>query len=272
LFGALSTGGWLITGSGDPPLGHLAPFETVSNKWGIFYRRPAVAHQPEPLGARSDDARDEAAKEASPEAGPPGTLLLDEATAPGSVPERSSVAQPQLGLDEGQEPETAHPSAALDDALRALADGDYQHAAALTRNGFRDPRACAVHIQALANIDPSAAAAACSEAIDRHPLSTKLRYLNTLLLIETNQPHAAARAARALIFLDRSLAIGYFLLGSTLRRLGNLHAARRSLRRARDLCARRPPNEPVPLTDGELAGQLAEAAELQLSTLKGDGR
>lgn len=41
LFQSLGEGGWLITGPSDPPLGELAPFETVVTPAGVFYRRPA---------------------------------------------------------------------------------------------------------------------------------------------------------------------------------------------------------------------------------------
>jgi hypothetical protein len=52
-----------------------------------------------------------------------------------------------------------------------------------------------------------------------------------------------------------------------LRHVGDFNGARRSFRNARDLCARRPVDEAVPLTDGEVAGRLAEAAEVQLAGL-----
>ena len=41
----------------------------------------------------------------------------------------------------------------------------------------------------------------------------------------------------------------------------------RAYRNARDLCAARPGNEPVPLADGESAGRLAEIAASELAIL-----
>jgi Flp pilus assembly protein TadD len=100
-----------------------------------------------------------------------------------------------------------------------------------------------------------------------YPLSTELHYLHAVLLLENDRHAEAAQAAQRLVFLDRSLAIGHFLLGSVLRHVGDFNGARRSFRNARDLCARRPVDEAVPLTDGEVAGRLAEAAEVQLAGL-----
>jgi chemotaxis protein methyltransferase CheR len=122
-------------------------------------------------------------------------------------------------------------------------------------------------VQALANLDQTAALKACDEALAQHPLSAELHYLHAVLLVEVNQHKAAAEAARRLVFLDRSLAIGHFLLGSILRHQGDVGGARRSFRNARDLCAHRPADEPVPLTEGEVAGRLVEAADLQLAGL-----
>ncbi len=48
---------------------------------------------------------------------------------------------------------------------------------------------------------------------------------------------------------------------------GDLAGARRAFRNARDLCASLPPDQVVPLSDGERAGRLAEAAATQLSVL-----
>jgi chemotaxis protein methyltransferase CheR len=56
-------------------------------------------------------------------------------------------------------------------------------------------------------------------------------------------------------------------LGSILRRRGDREGARRAFRNARDLCAARPADEIVPLSDGEHAGRLAEAAAAQLAIL-----
>ena len=77
----------------------------------------------------------------------------------------------------------------------------------------------------------------------------------------------AARAVRRVLYLDRSLAVAHFTLGSILERMGDAAGARRAYRNARDLCRTRPADEPVPLSDGEPAGRLASAAAAQLAIL-----
>lgn len=45
----LAEGGWLVTGSADPPLGERAPFTTVLSEWGVFYcKSPQHRSQPAP--------------------------------------------------------------------------------------------------------------------------------------------------------------------------------------------------------------------------------
>ena len=158
------------------------------------------------------------------------------------------------------------------DALRegqaALVRGDYSGAVRWTEGCRHDPGACVLHLKALANIDTLSAVQASAEAVQRHALSPELHYLYAVLLMEVNRDAEAVQAARRAVFLDRSLAIAHFTLGSILQRRGALQDARRCFRNVRDLCAARPPDEIVPLTDGEAAGRLAEAAEVQLDSLQ----
>jgi chemotaxis protein methyltransferase CheR len=264
LFESLAVGGWLITGSGDPPLGQDAPFETVSTDFGVFYRRPPPdAEEPAISFSR---ARSEPLP---PETIPSDWEFRSRDAAIDQMGHADHPGDEQVTIDRSEMPATDSRAwaVALKNARRALADGEYRHAAELTQGRPSEPTACAIQVQALANVDSAAALTACAEAISRHPLSTELHYLHTSLLMETNQHESAAQAARRLIFLDRSLAIGHFLLGSALRRMGDVQAARRSFLNVRNLCARRPADEHVPLTDGESAGRLAEAAELQLAAL-----
>jgi chemotaxis protein methyltransferase CheR len=156
----------------------------------------------------------------------------------------------------------------LREARAALLRGDYDGAVRWIEGHRGDPEACVVHIKALANIDTLRAAHAAAEAAQRHALSPELHYLHAVLLMEVNRDVEAVQAARRAVFLDRSLAIAHFVLGSILQRRGVLPEAQRYFRNARDLCAARPPDEIVPLTDGEAAGRLAAAAEVQLHTLR----
>jgi chemotaxis protein methyltransferase CheR len=123
-------------------------------------------------------------------------------------------------------------------------------------------------VRALANLDPSRAVHACAEAVARHGLSPELHYLHAVLPLKLGQADEASRAARHGLYLDRSLAVVHFTLGTALRRRGNRAGARRAYRNARDLCAARPAAEVVPYADGETAGRLAEAAAAALAVLE----
>jgi chemotaxis protein methyltransferase CheR len=163
------------------------------------------------------------------------------------------------------------PGVIVEDVLTAarddLAAGQYARAAERTRPHGDVAEAAALRVRALANLDPAEADQASAEAIERHPLSSELHYLRAVILHGLGSEIEAARAARRVLYLDRSLAIAHFLLGTILRRRGDRAGAWRSFRNARDLCASRPGAEVVALTDGEPAGRLAEAAALQMTRL-----
>lgn len=134
-----------------------------------------------------------------------------------------------------------------------------------------DPGACAERVQALATLDVAAAERACAAAVERHPFAAELHYLASLLLLDLGRHQDAADAARRVLYLDRSLAVAHFLLGTILRRRGDVDGARRAYRNARDLAAAQPPDEALALGEGERARTLAEAADAELSLLEPDG-
>src|SRR5262249_16602021 len=154
----------------------------------------------------------------------------------------------------------ATPPDPLASARCAFAEGAYTRAAALTCGLTADVAANALHVRALANLNPAQAELACAAATARHELSAALPYLHAVLLLGRGRDEDAVRAVRRVLYLDRSLAIAHFTLGSLLRRRGDLAGARRAYRNAHALCAARPTDEVVPLSDGEHAGRLAEAA------------
>jgi chemotaxis protein methyltransferase CheR len=72
------------------------------------------------------------------------------------------------------------------------------------------------------------------------------------------------------IYLDPSLAVAHFTLGSVLWRSGAEAETRRCYRNALALCAERPPQELLQLSEGETAGRMAEAARNQLALIDRD--
>lgn len=264
---ALAPGGWLITASSDPPLAEHAQYETVVSDAGVFYRRgtglPPQVTEPPPPREGTLETYPTGAVEFS--AGPPP----QDESATWLLPLPPAVEEPAEKVEEARDPgRLPAPTAdALAEARQALDRGDYQRACELAANLAEDARGCAVHVRALANLDSTRAESVCADAAERHPLSTELHYLHAVLLLDLGRDEEAARAARRVLYLDRSLAVAHFTLGSILQRLGDRAGARRAYRNACDLCASRPADELMPLADGEHAGRLAEAAGVQLAVL-----
>jgi chemotaxis protein methyltransferase CheR len=248
LFEALKAGGWLITASSDPLLAELAPFEVVTAREGVYYRHKRAAVVPG--HARQADESPPPVAERGPKPGPDESTPATVAALSGLT--TAAAAGPEL----------------LAEARAALARGDYARALELTAGASEDPVLAALHVRALANLDDQEAERACAVAADRHPLSAELAYLHALLLLDLGREAEAARGLRRVLYLDGSLAVVQFTLGSVLERLRDTAAARRAYRNAYDLCCGRPPDEPVPLGEGGQAGHLAEAAAARLAHLE----
>ena len=250
LYASLAEGGWLVTASSDPPLGSEAPFDTVVSASGVYYRRTAAAAaRPEAPRAWSRRSVGEPAR--TPFAGARGQRNAPDAFP--KLPQRSPAAHER--------------DAGLASARDAFARGDYAAAATLTAGLERDAEAAALHVRALANVSPERAVPAAEAAARRHGLSAELQYLLAAILSEVDRVRDALEAIRRVIYLDPSLAIAHFSMGTMLQRLGDLEAARRAFRNARDLCATLEPETVLSMSDGERAGRLAEIAEAHLAVL-----
>jgi chemotaxis protein methyltransferase CheR len=244
---ALAPGGWLLTASADPPLADVAPFETELTGQGLFYRHRPVAAE-----------------------GASGLVDRGVEDSPPSIRRFSGVAPVESAPPAA--PPVPDASALLAEAREGLARGDYAGVAERTGPGVADEAVAAVHVRALASRDVEAAERACAAATARHPLSGELHCLRALLLLDLGRVAEAAREARRAVYLDRTLAVAHFTLGSILRRRGDRTGAWRAYRNARDLCAARPPDEAVPLGEGEVAARLASAAAAQAALLEVPGR
>jgi len=105
-------------------------------------------------------------------------------------------------------------------------------------------------------------------ALRRHPLDARLHYLRATLLLALDQGEEAEDAAERALYLEPTLAVAHFLLGTILRRRGERPGALRSFRNARDLCAARPADEEVPAGAGERTGALHSAAAAEMERLE----
>jgi chemotaxis protein methyltransferase CheR len=118
--------------------------------------------------------------------------------------------------------------------------------------------------------DLQRAAATAAMAVQVHPLAAELHYMRAVALAGLGQCDEAAASLRRVIYLDPSLAVAHFTLGSILLRSGAVADARRCYRNALVLSAERPPQEPLALSDDEAAGRMADAARNQLAFIDGD--
>jgi len=307
LHDALDDGGYLFTGPSDPPLGGLAPLETLLTEWGVLYRRPLPGASPsrpvpasgatesEPpgaLAARPPPAARAPDAPALPSAWAPGFEHAPGATpsplaAPGVMPPRpgagtSTPGAPPPVNGHGATPPPARggaphvpenqpraPSAAaLHSARQALARGHWREAAQHLGALGDDPDTAALAVRTLANLDAEAAIYASTEAAARHPLVAGLRYLESLLLLGQGRLADAERAVRQALYLEPTLIVAWLILGRVLRRNGDTAGAVKAWREAELLCAALPPDAPVPHSDGESARRLAEVARGERSRME----
>jgi chemotaxis protein methyltransferase CheR len=112
------------------------------------------------------------------------------------------------------------------------------------------------------------AEAVAQTELRRHPLDAPLHYLRATLLLAVDRDEEAEREAQRALYLDRSLAVAHFLLGTILRKRGARPAALRAFRTVRDLCAARPSDEEVPAGSGERVGALHSAASVEMERLE----
>jgi chemotaxis protein methyltransferase CheR len=242
LFSALAEGGWLITGPSDPPLWDHAPFETKVTEAGVLYRRSRQVISLRSLGepASSIDRISRLALDDEPSAAKGAAIEFAEVV-PQLAPEQTLSPE---GFDSEPRPSPKLPDdiARYVSSIRALADAG--------------------------ELQPAATQAAA--AIQAYPLAAELHYMRAVVLAGLGQYDEASASLRRVIYLDPSLAVAHFTLGSILWRSGAVVDARRCYRNALALSAEQPPQESLSLAEGETAGRMAEAARSQLALVDGD--
>jgi chemotaxis protein methyltransferase CheR len=255
LHDSLAAGGFLVTGPSDPLLMDHAPFEVLMGSAGVIYRKPASSHRVSPDHA--------------PQRRAPPSALSDRAaaTAP-SAPAAAPAEWLESPLPSLEPPPSASPVDRLDEVRDALARKDFSRAIELARP-LRSAIAAAICAQSLAGLgDVEAAAATAATAAAEHPRSLEIGFLHAVLLMGLERYAEAELALKRVLYLEPSLTVAHFVRGTTLHRLGKLADAARAYRNARDLAARRPADEILPLSDGECASRLAKAAATQLEALQ----
>ncbi|MEO6599857.1 MAG: CheR family methyltransferase, partial [Polyangiaceae bacterium] len=241
MFDCLSPGGYLITGPSDPIL--VDPrFEVMNVTAGISYHRPLAT----PVSAR-------------PSPIPPFPSIRQAARAPSAPPPVLRV----LGTP---------PVEALslrERARTAEEQGDHEQLSRLAKENSDATWLAVLAVQALSNAAPiTVAETECRAALGHHPMSADLHYLHALMLLDLGKGPTATSALRRAIYLDSSLAIAYFTLGSVLVGLRDVAGAERAFRNAEQCARARPKDEPVPLAREISAQGLAIAAARELALLR----
>jgi chemotaxis protein methyltransferase CheR len=242
LYDCLAPAGWLITGSSDPSINEEGLYESVVTPAGVFYRR----------GLQSPRMASAVPVELEPPrpSDPPVRPVREEYVAP--LAAVATAANDPLA-----------------EATSAFERGAYTRAVELARK-LPDIGAAVLCVRALANArGPGIAERAASDAALRHPLAPEIHLLHGVLLLDLHRYAAATQAVKRALYLDRTIAFGYFLLGVGLSRLGDFEGARRAFGNARDMCARHAPDEILAFSDGQRAGRFAEAVTAQLELLTG---
>jgi chemotaxis protein methyltransferase CheR len=230
MFDCLKPGGWLITGPSDPPLWEHAPYRTLVTSGGILYRRdPSVDGQIE---------------------------ITRSVPRPEAVVVPTPLPQRELDPPSSNPPQVQIPVA----AAMVGESGVYDFA--------NEIRKRIVEIRALADRGLAARAERkAAEALQAFPLEPELHYLHAIALAELQRHDDAVTALRRVIYLDPSLAVAHFTLGSILSRNGAIAEARRTYQNALTLCLTRPEGEILALSDDQPTGSLIEASRAQLARL-----
>jgi chemotaxis protein methyltransferase CheR len=244
LFDALAPGGWLVSGPSDPMPGQCAPFERLSTDGVVCYRKPDAISldlpvSVDPLGRQR---------------GPAGAVV--------SIGRKFRSARQLARVRDVSEPHAL--------ASAAFACADYPRAIAIARMHPDDHALAVLSVRASWNYaDAALAQRACAEAIVRHGLSTELHYLNAVALMDCRRLPEAVSAAQNALYLDRTLSVAHFTLGSILERMQDIQGARRAYRNAYEASLAQQPDEPLELADGILASGMATAAARALAALQG---
>lgn len=171
------------------------------------------------------------------------------------------VVNPQARLEPGKRPRSAAKQ------TRAPVGRRSRRPAAPAPAATSAPEDPLQEVRHLANRDERAAERLCATLRTRMPDSIEVAWMHAILLLAQGRVDDAVGAARQVLYLDRSLAAGHFLLGAALLRRADVGAARRAFATSAALAGALAPDDAVPFADGETAGRFRHAATSQLELL-----
>ena len=243
LFDSMAEGGFLLTAPTDPPLQDEVPLTLIRTGPGGVYRRGAT----------------------------PTWISMPN---PAPLPEPEPEPEPELDPEPRRSLRSLTPPVQADAAVElrileeALARGDYERVLQLTTEDHGDAAAAVLRVSALANRHgANEAERLCASLVTRYKTAAALHYLHAVLLLGLGRHDEAYAAARRVLFLEPSLAVGHFTMAIIAERCSAFDEAQRAYRNARDLCAVLPAETLLPHGRGERAGSLAAAADAELLRL-----
>jgi chemotaxis protein methyltransferase CheR len=241
---ALVDGGWLAASPSESSAELFAQFTGVNFPGAILFRKD---------GAVRPAALPPPAWTPRPEPFVPAAMDF-----PSPMP---SVAQAFESAVETEAPVTAQPSLAAAQSL--YREGRYAEAADTLRVSAADhPRDGAFFsllVHALANQGRLADALAwCERWIAADKVNCSGHYLRAVVLLEQGDRVEARMSLQRAIYLDPEFVLAHYALGNLARSSGKPDEADRHFANALLLLHGRPPDEPLPESDGLTARRLAE--------------
>lgn len=253
LMDSLAEGGYLVTGPSDPLFEGRFNCETLFTTDGVIYRKKTISNWKTVFSPMKDWTPPVLAFSSSPMALATTAWKTNLPSAPVETLARPPQSETSI-------------SGILSKAQEAFERMDYDQVLKWTLPHFRDEAACQLLIRAIANLQGTIAAEQAAEkAVRHHPLSPDLYFLRAVLLMNMGRDREAVRCFRRTLYLDRTLAVAHFALGSVLRRLHDLEGADRAFRNAAKLCRELPKGAPLRLSEGESSDQLMKAAQSHIS-------
>ena len=249
LFDCLRPGGWLMLGAADPLINEFAPFEMRIGRDGVLYRKP-LEESEAVVGTDTKTVH--------------GTSTIAIATGDAQIGSPATVSDATAEVSSIVSTERK-----LADAENAFQRGEYQRAIELlTSRG--DESSCCLLVKALSGINQQHGLRICAEMAEENPTWVELNYLFALMLMEHDDFQRAADAARRVLFLDSSLVVVHFTMGTIYQNLGETDLAKRAYRNVIEQCQQLSPQSRIRFAEGETQEHLVWAAEHQLQLLQSD--
>lgn len=131
-----------------------------------------------------------------------------------------------------------------------------------------DLQAVVTKVRRLADSGNSLAAAqAAIDGLRQFPLCPDLHYLHAIVCAELGRSEAAIVSLRRVLYIDPSLALAHFMLASVQLRAGRREEAQRAYQAALAACSDQPPDDVLPLSEGQPVRSLLASVQAQLKSM-----